>query len=559
MKKMELKKKLLAGSIAAVLTVGYGYNHTAEAAGIWDVVGGVINGVSAYNGALMSVLENGYDAKGQNNVAENSLKKEKADLNKGEMCLVDGIMNRLITKGNYVMDSHSLPFRWQVTNVKEINAYCTPYNYISVYRGLILAFNANEDELAAVLGHEMTHGLQHHYAHQFAKSTLQRYGAALFSNNNKDELTNDLVALSLNYNEAKNFILPSEEKADEGGFFLAVDAGYNPGGMAAEEAKFLDMINSKRLEESDSIFSPNDHPRTKHRLELAAKQLSEYGYGHVKVKDNGIYLDGKLFLTAEPTSKLLAAEQAYMLAGAIDKGFHTNRLAAMWNFKETPTGVDFLTDDPVYKILKDAVNKNKVGKKFEEMITAAYTQDSKTGNRDKIYAKEKDRLAQIEEQRKKEKENMKKRDVRESAECNADIYNDLHMPKLALMMADRVLSANSDEIYVHAIRGNSYAVMGEYDKALTECNQALAANRKDPKLYISRAKAYKLMGRPEEALSDCRTALLIDTNQPNAYKLQAAIFDAKGSHDEALNSYKNYKHLQPKANDIPDTYAAELK
>lgn len=555
--KMVLKKKLLVGSMAAALMIASGNMSTVHAEGWADVLGGVIGGISAYDSALTSVLDAGNDARQQNQAAVKALKDEKLDLDDEETHLIDGIMNRLVTKGDYVMDSHSLPFRWQVTNEKAINAYCTPYNYISVYRGIILALNSNEDELAAVLGHEMTHGIQHHVAKNYAKSVLQRYGASYF--NNLDGLTANLVAISLNYNQAKNFILPSEEAADEGGFFLAVDAGYNPGGMAAQQAKFLTMIKNKQMSESDTIFDPDDHPKTAHRLELAGQQLSEYGYNHVTVKDDVVYIDDKPLLTAEATSTLLPAEQAYMIAGAVAKGFHTNRLAAMWGFRTIGNRVEFLTNDPVYTVLKDAINKEQLGTQFEEMVTAAYHKDSVSGSRDKVYAKDKERLDKIKQQRQKELDKMKTGAACNAAENNADIYNSLNMPKLALMMADRIAAANPDEVYVHAIRGNSYATLGDYDKALAECNQALATNNQDPRLYISRAKAYKMMGKTEEALADCHTALKIDTNLSEAYKLQAAIFDANGSYDDALNSYKKYKYLCPKANDIPESYASSLQ
>ena len=73
-------------------------------------------------------------------------------------------MTRLVTRGEYAMDIRSLPFRWQVNAGREFNAACFPTDHVTVNEGLIRGVNRNVDELAAVLGHEMTHGLKLHAA-----------------------------------------------------------------------------------------------------------------------------------------------------------------------------------------------------------------------------------------------------------------------------------------------------------------------------------------------------------------------------------------------------------
>ena len=549
------KKGLLIGclSVSAFCTPMLAVMPTAHADWI-DIAAGIANGISQYDSALNSMLTVGNNALNQNSTAVNVIDQDKLDLDDNEVALVNKIMSNLLSKGDYVMDNNALPFRWNVTNVNDFNASCHYNDYINVYRGLLIALNYNEDEIASVLGHEMIHGLHHHAAKNYAKKVLQEYGASFFYNLTSAQ--NDFLNVMMNYNTAKNFTLPSEEDADASSFYIITSAGYNPGGIAAYQRKVLEIINKGNLTESDTLFMPNDHPRTGHRLELAAQQLEQYGYNHVTVKnDNEIYIDNQFLLRADSTDTLLPGEAAYFIAGAIDKGLHNNRLAAMWDFRQNSDDtVDFLDNDPVFGCLKTAINQNSLGASFEKMITDAYHNDSKTGNRDNIYAIEKKRLDDLANERQEAKKYI---DVKK-AKANAAAYNDLHLPEQALNLAQRIENAQPDNTYIHVIRGNSYAELGDFDKALKECNLALASGNQTPDLLISRAKTYYLMGNNDAALADCSSALHLDTNLEYAYKLQANIFNQQGNHEAALKSYKKYKYLEPAATDIPEEYLSEM-
>ena len=550
-------KGMAAGMMAAALVLAPIGGAPRAEAGWEEVLGGVLGGVSAYDSALMSVLYQGNEASVQETIASDAVKKNKLDLNDGEVALVDRVMNQLLAKGDYVLDGRSLPFRWNVTNSSEFNAYCTYDDYINVYRGLLLELHGNEDELAAVLGHEMTHGLEHHVAHRYAKQMLQQYGAGYF--NSTDQLSADLIALGLNYNAAKNFTLPNENEADEGGFYLAASAGFNPGGSAAFQSHTLAMIENQQFHETDTLFNPDDHPKTAHRLEVAAQMLSDYGYDHVTVKNGSeVYIDNKLLLTAAGTDTLLPSEAAYLIAGAIDKGLHDTRMATLWHFHQTADGVDFLTEDPVYGCLKTAVNQNQAGAAFEQLVTNAYALDRQSGRHDELLAKEQERLEEIAKKRDKAKEKMKDEDIRAQAENNADVYNSLGKPELALLMASRLEAADPGNNYVHAIRGNSYAQLGDPTRAIHECNLALAGNAKDPALYVSRARAHHILGEDSAALMDCAAALQLDTQVSGAYRLAAEIYDAQGDHGTARSLYQKLKETGADMSGIPDAYAAEL-
>jgi predicted Zn-dependent protease len=122
-------------------------------------------------------------------------------------------------------------WKWQVAVLTspEVNAWCMPGGKIAVYTGLIEKLRPSDDELAAVIGHEIAHALREHgrerVSQQMATSAVIGIGAAVLG---VGQIGADLGSAVANV----TFTLPNsrehEREADRIGVELAARAGYDP-------------------------------------------------------------------------------------------------------------------------------------------------------------------------------------------------------------------------------------------------------------------------------------------------------------------------------------------
>ena len=179
-----MRKKLSAVLAAAVLAAGILLPMPrAQAIDAWAIAAQALGVFGAYKSSLAAVLAMGNDVQAQVASKRQDLEEQGRAKNENDIRLVDSIMERLVKDGDYVLRANSLPFTWALTDSPVFNAACYPTDYVTINRGLVHGLNGNVDELAAVLGHEMTHGLRQHSAHNYAKAAAQYYGMAFLNMN----------------------------------------------------------------------------------------------------------------------------------------------------------------------------------------------------------------------------------------------------------------------------------------------------------------------------------------------------------------------------------------
>ena len=165
-----VRKKFAAALAALAITAGVLFPPArAEAIDAWGIAAQALGVLGAYHSSLSAVLAIGNDVNAQVQSRRQDLAENGRARNARDIALIDGIMERLVRDGDYVLRANSLPFTWAVNDSAVFNAACYPTDYVSINRGLIQGLNGNVDELAAVLGHEMTHGIRQHSAHNYAK------------------------------------------------------------------------------------------------------------------------------------------------------------------------------------------------------------------------------------------------------------------------------------------------------------------------------------------------------------------------------------------------------
>jgi predicted Zn-dependent protease len=143
------------------------------------------------------------------------------------------ISNRLISQvGIFRTDASQWAWEVNVEKSDQVNAYCMPGGKIMVFSGLIEKINATNDELAAVIGHEIAHALREHGRERMSQAYIQQYGIQALAALAGDGMTGALATQGAQLGSQLFFFLPNsreqEREADRIGLELAARAGYNP-------------------------------------------------------------------------------------------------------------------------------------------------------------------------------------------------------------------------------------------------------------------------------------------------------------------------------------------
>lgn len=158
--------------------------------------------------------------------------KQKGLLNQNaaQVARVRGIAQRLIPKtGTFRPDAPGWKWETNVISSKEVNAWVMPGGKIAVYTGLLERLQPTDDELAAVMGHEIAHALREHGRERVSQAQAQGLiigvlGAVAGVGQGGMNMTALLVDLTLNKPNSREH----EVEADRVGVELAARAGFDP-------------------------------------------------------------------------------------------------------------------------------------------------------------------------------------------------------------------------------------------------------------------------------------------------------------------------------------------
>ena len=121
-------------------------------------------------------------------------------------------------------------WRWEVNLLQsdEVNAFCMAGGKIAVYSGLISKLQITDDELAAVMGHEIAHALREHVREQASEQQNLGLLAAIVGAASGSATTGNAAGQLSQLVVGLPHSRRAETEADDMGVELAARAGYDP-------------------------------------------------------------------------------------------------------------------------------------------------------------------------------------------------------------------------------------------------------------------------------------------------------------------------------------------
>lgn len=185
---------------------------------------------------------------------------------------VQRITDRLIAQAIKFRPS-SAGWRWEVRVIndpKTVNAFCMAGGKMAIYSGMWEQLKATDDELAQVMGHEISHALLDHTRERMSVARASDVGVQILAaaagvGNLGGQLMQNAAMVAIGLPNSRE----SEAEADAVGLQLAAHAGYDPHAAVTLWAKMAKLADGGRLEFLSTHPSPEN--RAAKLKELGAK------------------------------------------------------------------------------------------------------------------------------------------------------------------------------------------------------------------------------------------------------------------------------------------------
>ncbi len=161
-------------------------------------------------------------------------KQGKIDNNPATVARVHTITSRIIAQAiKYRPETKDWDWRLKVIDdPKTVNAWAMAGGKMAIYTGLIQQLQATDDELAQVMGHEISHALAKHTAERMSRALAMQAGLGALAMTQQDSKYGGLTLTGAQAAAVVALELPNsrtaESEADRIGIELAAKAGYDP-------------------------------------------------------------------------------------------------------------------------------------------------------------------------------------------------------------------------------------------------------------------------------------------------------------------------------------------
>lgn len=177
-----------------------------------------------------------------------------------------------------ISDKPDLPWEFIVIDEPVLNAWALPGGKVAIYRKML--DNLNDQQLAAVIGHEVAHAVLRHGAEQMSRAQAQNMaivGLGVLVSSQTEDQQMAQMAVGLGALAAQGFVsLPHSRKmeleADHIGTIYMAKAGYDPRNSITLWQK---MAQLKEGGGSQPTFL-STHPSDDKRIDRLSARMDEY-------------------------------------------------------------------------------------------------------------------------------------------------------------------------------------------------------------------------------------------------------------------------------------------
>jgi predicted Zn-dependent protease len=277
-----MKRSLLALAVVAALGAGCQTVDTTKA--------GAVGVERQQRMALSSEQVNAEAQKAYAQMMGQAQQKGALDKDAAQVARVKAIVSRLIPQtAAFRDDAPKWAWETHVLTTDEVNAWCMPGGKIAVYTGLLSKVQPTDDELAAVLGHEMGHALREHTREQMSQQAITQtaiggLGALLGIGDLGQSLAGAVANVTMELPKSRGM----EKEADDIGVELAARAGYNPQASVSLWQKMEKVAGGS---EPPKFLST--HPPSADRVADLQKQIEKVMPLYQQAKAGGAAAAGK--------------------------------------------------------------------------------------------------------------------------------------------------------------------------------------------------------------------------------------------------------------------------
>lgn len=223
---------------------------------------------------------------------------------------INDYLNRL---GDRLVENSPEPsqqFEFFCINDHSINAFAVPGGFVGVNIGLLL-LTQSESELASVLGHEIAHVTQHHYARLLngtqgdGLAVMAAMAVAILAARSNPQVAQATAATAqaTAIQKQLDFTRTHEQEADRVGLTLLQKSGFSVHAMP----QFLErMQQSTRLLEGNAPNYLRTHPITSSRIADVENRVEKYPFQLIPDSIDFQLMRTKLLLTQKTNNEALS-------------------------------------------------------------------------------------------------------------------------------------------------------------------------------------------------------------------------------------------------------------